>query len=77
MSASRKLIGVASTLVILSLTGPGFAAGNQTSAGGWLLAMHDMKPKQPDSMGQPGSARQPQQMGQGRMMMDDKMKTPD
>lgn len=74
MSTSRKLIGIASTLVILGLTQTGFAADNQTSARGWL-AMDDMKPKQPDSMGHPGSARQPQQMAQGRMM-DDK-KTPD
>lgn len=47
MSASRKLICVASTFVILGLTQTGFAAGHQTSVGGWLLAMDDgMKPKQ-------------------------------
>jgi hypothetical protein len=79
MSASRKLIGIASTLVILASTQIGFAAGNQTSAGGRLLAMDDdMKPKQQDSMqpsgrmGQPTG--QPQQMGRDRMMMEDKMR---
>ncbi|MDO9100585.1 MAG: Spy/CpxP family protein refolding chaperone, partial [Caldisericota bacterium] len=73
MSASRKLIGIASTLVLLGLTQTGFAANNQTSAHGWLLAMDDMQPKQPDSVGHPGSARQPQQMAQGRMMDDKQM----
>ena len=73
MSVSRKLIGIALTLVILGLTQTGFAANNQTSARGWLLAMDDMKPKQPNSMGHPGSARQTQQMAQGRMMEDKQM----
>ena len=35
MSASRKLIGIASTLVILGLTQTGFAANNQT-LGSWM-----------------------------------------
>lgn len=73
MSASRKLIGVASTLVFLGLTQTGFAANNRTLAHGWLLAMDNMKPKQPESLGHPGSARQPQQMAQGRMMDDKQM----
>lgn len=81
MSASRKLVGIASTLFILGLTQTGFAAGDQTSAREMLLAMDDsMKPKQQDatqpagSMGQPPGKTQP--MGQGRMMMDDAMKMP-
>jgi len=68
MRASRKLIGVASTLLFV----------------GWAqvgLAMDDMKPMQPAQMGQSGSNMAPavgqsQPMGQKAMMMDDKMKTP-
>lgn len=81
MSASRKLVGIASTLFILGLTQTGFAAGDQKSAREMLLAMDDsMKPKQQDttqpagSMGQPPGQTQP--MGRGRMMMDDAMKMP-
>lgn len=81
MSDSCKLIGIASTLFILGLTQTGIAAGDQTSAREMLFAMDDsMKPKQQDTMQPAGSMGQPpgqaQPMGQGRMMMDDAMKTP-
>ena len=67
MRASHKLIGIASTLLFVSLAQAG-------------LAMDDMKPMQPGPMGQSGNtmapaAGQSQPMGQKSMMMDDKMKT--
>lgn len=68
MRASHKLIGVASTLLFVGLAQAG-------------LAMDDMKPMQPGTMGQSGNSMAPaagqsQPMGQKSMMMDDKMKTP-
>ncbi len=56
MRVSCKLIGIASTLVLLSMTQAVFAAGDRMTAGERLLAMDDdMKPKQPDPMGSGGS----------------------
>lgn len=56
MKVSCKLIGVASTLVLLGMTTAVFAAGDRIRAGERLLAMDDgMKPKQPDAMGSGGS----------------------
>jgi hypothetical protein len=52
MRASGKLIGIASTLVLLGLTQAGLAAGDRMRAGERLLAQNDdMKPKQPEPMG--------------------------
>ncbi len=64
MSASRKLFGIASTLAFVSLAQVGMAAEPRTRAAGQMLAMDEMKPMQPDPMGQKS------------MMMDDKMKAP-
>jgi len=56
MRDSCKLIGVASTIVLLGMPTAAFAAGEQIRVGERLLAMDDgMKPKQPDSMGSGGS----------------------
>lgn len=47
-----KLIGIASTLVLLAMTQAGIAAGDRMRAGERLLAQNDdMKPKQPEPMG--------------------------
>lgn len=64
MSASRKLIGIASTLLFVSLAQAGLAAEPKPRAAGQMLAMDEMKPMQPAPMGQKS------------MMMDDKMKAP-
>jgi hypothetical protein len=77
MSAPRKLIGIASTLLLVSLAQAGLAGERGNHAAGQMLAMDDMKPMQPDPTGQPGpTPGQSQQMGQKSMMMDDKMKAP-
>jgi hypothetical protein len=48
MRAAGKLIGIASTLVLLGLTQAGLAAGDRMRARERLLAQNDdMKPKQP------------------------------
>ena len=60
MSAPRKLFGIASTLVVVSLAQAGLAAEPRTQ----MLAMDEMKPMQPGPM------------GEKPMMMDDKMKAP-
>lgn len=60
MNASHKLFGIASTLVFVSLAQAGLAAEPKAQ----MLAMDEMKPMQPDPMGQKS------------MMMDDKMKAP-
>ena len=64
MSASRKLFGIASSLLFVSLAQAGLAAEPKTHATGQMLAMDEMKPMQPGPMGQKS------------MMMDDKMKAP-
>ena len=64
MSASHKLIGIASTLLFVSLAQAGLAAEPRTQAVGQMFAMDDMKPMPPAPMGQKS------------MMMDDKMKAP-
>jgi hypothetical protein len=77
MSVSRKLIGIASTLLFVSVAQAGLAAEPRPHALGQMLAMDDMKPMQPDPMGQPSpTPGQSQPMGQKSMMMDDKMKAP-
>jgi hypothetical protein len=81
MCASRKLIGIASTVLFVSLAQAGLAAEPKARAAGQMLAMDDMKPMQPGPMGQSGNsmvpaAGQSQPMGQKSMMMDDKMKAP-
>lgn len=73
MSPSRKLFGIASTLVFVSLAQAGLAAEPRAQAAGQMLAMDDMKPMQPGPMGPSGNT---QPMGQKSMMMDDKMKAP-
>lgn len=60
MSASRKLFGIASTLVFVSIAQAGLAAEPRVQ----MLAMDEMKPMQSGPM------------GQKPMMMDDKMKAP-
>ena len=64
MSASRKLFGIASSLLFVSLAQAGLAAEPKTHATGQMLAMDEMKPMQPAPMDQKS------------MMMDDKMKAP-
>ena len=81
MRASRKLIGIASTVLFVSLAQAGLAAEPKARAAGQMLAMDDMKPMQPGPMGQSGNSMAPaagqsQPMGQKSMMMDDKMKAP-
>lgn len=63
MSASRKLFGIASTLVFVSFAQAGLAAEPRAQ----MLAMDEMKPMKP---------MQPGPMDQKPMMMDDKMKAP-
>lgn len=72
MRASRKLIGIASTVLFVSLAQAGLAAEPKARAAGQMLAMDDMKPMQPD----PPAAGASQNMGPKSMMMDDKMKAP-
>ncbi|MGQ7474061.1 hypothetical protein ACTGYR_11535, partial [Streptococcus suis] len=64
MSTSRKLIGIASTLIILAFAQIGSAADDAASTGGRLLAMDDaMKPKPPDTTQPATNMGQPQQTG--------------
>jgi hypothetical protein len=70
MSVTRKLIGIASTLLFVSVAQSGLAAEPRTHALGQVLAMDDMKPMEPAKPMEPGP------MGQKPMMMDDKMKAP-
>ena len=72
MRPSRKLIGIASTVLFVSLAQAGLAAEPKARAVGQMLAMDDMKPMQPD----PPAAGASQNMGPKSMMMDDKMKAP-
>ena len=72
MRASRKLIGIASTVLFVSLAQAGLAAEPKARAAGQMLAMDDMKPMQPD----PPAAGASQNMGPKSMMIDDKMKAP-
>ena len=72
MRPSRKLIGIASTVLFVSLAQAGLAAEPKVRAVGQMLAMDDMKPIQPD----PPAAGASQNMGPKSMMMDDKMKAP-
>jgi hypothetical protein len=70
MSASRKLFGIASTLVFVSFAQAGLAAEPRAHAARQMLAMDDMKPMEP------AKPMEPSPMGQKSMMMDDKMKAP-
>lgn len=68
MSNSRKLVGIASTLVLLGLTQNGVAGGNQTSVGGQQLATDDDMKSKPGSRGS-GSSNIAQEHDHGEMLI--------